>query len=471
MWLGTCFRNRFARTGLLDIAMAIARVIATAIATVIATSAALAAAPKMEIQFSQPTFVLPQFTGPYQEREASISPSEYEKAEQLRELLDAGKRREVLAELEKFYSIELSPAMLMLQAQIYFSLEMHDKAEATYLDVLKRMPHLIRAHADLGQLYLVKEQLPKAREHFARAVALGSDEALIHGQLGYLNLTQFGAYSAISSYQRAVALEPENMQWLQGLLAALTQARMFESAQALLNDIISRQPELPTLWLNQAALALNSENYRSALTSLEMAMVLGDTDHRNRKTLAQLHLQLGSYDRAIELLDEGLRQNYFDGSGIDEYFTWLTRQGMWNKAEQMLKIVSRNIDRLSADEQSQYHVAVAQVAAHKGDYKKAEGTFRRALELNPANGNALIANATFLTQQKMYVEAELIYMRAEAVSGAEKQALLGRSQLYIQMQDYSAALTQLRAALQKFPEMSHLQDNIDTLENILKTQS
>src|SRR5690606_38686703 len=190
-----------------------------------------------------------------------------------------------------------------------------------------------------------------------------------------------------------------------------------------------------------------------------------------RKTLAQLHLQLGSYDRAIELLDEGLRQNYFDGSGIDEYFTWLTRQGMWNKAEQMLKIVSRNIDRLSADEQSQYHVAVAQVAAHKGDYKKAEGTFRRALELNPANGNALIANATFLTQQKMYVEAELIYMRAEAVSGAEKQALLGRAQLYIQMQDYSAALTQLRAALLKFPEMSHLQDNIDTLENILKTQS
>jgi tetratricopeptide (TPR) repeat protein len=190
----------------------------------------------------------------------------------LREMLDSGKRKEVLAELEKFYSIELSPAMLMLQAQIYFSLEMYDKAEATYLNVLKRTPQLIRAHSDLGQLYLIKEQPGKAREHFARAVALGSNEALIHGQLGYLNLMQFGAYSAISSYQQAAALEPENMQWQQGLLSALTQARMFEAAQALLNDIINRKPNVPGLWLNQAALALNSENPRSALTSLEMAL-------------------------------------------------------------------------------------------------------------------------------------------------------------------------------------------------------
>lgn len=457
MGLGTCFRNSVVKTGLSGIAILMA-------------IPAFAAAPKMEIQFSQPTFVLPQFTGPYQEREASIAPSEYEKAEQLRELLDAGKRREVLAELEKFYSIELSPAMLMLQAQIYFSLEMYDKAEATYLAVLKRMPQLIRAHADLGQLYLIKEQFVKAREHFARAVALGSDEAIIHGQLGYLNLTQYGAYSAISSYQRAAALEPANMQWQQGLLAALTQARMFESAQALLNDIISRKPDLPALWLNQAALALNSDNHRSALTSLEMALALGDKDPRNRKTLAQLHLQLGSYDRAIALLDEGLQQNYFDGSGINEYFTWLIRQNMWDKADQMLKIVARSVDRLSADEQSQYHVEVAQVAAYKRDDKKAEGAFRQALDLNPANGNALVAYANFLSQQKKYVEAELIYMRAEAVSGAEKQALLGRAQLYIHMQDYTAALTQLRAVLQKFPEMTHLKDNIETLENILKTQ-
>lgn len=431
---------------------------------------AMAENAELKVQFSQPTFVLPQFSGPYQEREASIAPDEYERAEYLRELLDAGKRKEVLAELEKFYSIELSPAMLMLQAQVYFSLEMHEKAEATYLDVLKRMPQLVRAHSDLGQLYLATERPEKAREHFARAVAFGSNDALIHGQLGYLNLTLFGAYSAISSYQQAAALEPDNMQWQQGLLAALTQAQMFEAAQALLKDMISRKPEISTLWLNQAALALNSENYRLALASLEMAQLLGDQDRRNRKTLAQLHLQLGSYDRAIQLLDEGLKDGDFEIANITEYFVWLTQKNMWGKAEQMLKVAEASLDRLGREGQSQYHLKVAQIQTHKGNISQAEAAFTRSLELDPANGDALIARAQFLIQQKKYIEAELLYMRAEAVAKVEKQALLGRAQLYVHMQDYESALKQLHAVLQKFPDLLYIKDNIDTLENIIKAQ-
>ena len=40
-------------------------------------------------------------------------------------------------------------------------------------------------------------------------------------------------------------------------------------------------------------------------------------------------------------------------------------------------------------------------------------------------------------------------MRAEAIPNAEKRAQLGRAQLYIEMQDYKAALNQLRAVYQK----------------------
>lgn len=426
---------------------------------------------KIEIKFSAPEFVLPQFTGPYQEREASIAPEEYEKAETMRSLLEAGKREEVLAELETFYSIELSPAMLMLQAQIYFSLEMYDKAEATYLAVLKRMPQLVRAHSDLGQLYLVREQPDKARQHFSRAVALGSNDALIHGQLGYLNLTLFGPFSAISSYQQAAALEPENLQWQQGLLAALTQARMFDAAQSLLREMIDRRPQQPELWLNQAALWLHKEDYRQALTSLEMALVLGDKDRRNIKAVAQLHLQMGSYDRALDLLDVSIRENDLDMTSVREYFTWLSQLGMWDKTRQMLEVAGKSINQLSVDEQSQYQLFWAQVESQQGHLNQAETHFRRSLDLNPANGDSLLAFAAFATKQKNYTNAELLYMRAEAVSQVERKALLGRAQLYIQMQDYKAALNLMRSAYQKFPDLVHLKENIEILENILRTQS
>src|SRR5690606_8678352 len=143
---------------------------------------------KLYIELDKPIFELSQITGHNQEREASIVPSEYEAAERMRGLLDSGEKGEVLKELEAFYDIELSPAMLTLKAQVYFSLEMYDEAEKTYLAVLKRAPQLVRAHSDLAQVYLIKEDHKNARKYFANAVSFGSNEAIIHGQLAYLNL-------------------------------------------------------------------------------------------------------------------------------------------------------------------------------------------------------------------------------------------------------------------------------------------
>jgi tetratricopeptide (TPR) repeat protein len=428
-----------------------------------------AAPGAFEIKMAKPEFVLPQFTGPYQEREASIAPEEYERAEKLRSWLAEGKREQVLAELEKSYSIELSPAMLALQAQVYFSLSLYEKAEDTYLTVLRRMPQLVRAHSDLGQLYLVREQPEKAREHFARAVALGSHDAAVYGQLGYLNLTYFGPYSAISSYEQAAALEPENIQWQQGLLAALTQAHMYEAAEALLNGLIQRQPTKVDLWLNRAALAMQREDYRTALVGIEMAILLGDKDPRNLKTAAQLHLQLGSYDRALKLLDQSLVGNDLSMTSIQEYYLWLSQLGLWEKAENMLDMTSKNMQRLKRDEQSQFNLLSAKLKAHQGQIAVAERLFRQALDLNPTNSDALLAFAEFASRQKNYTDAELLYVRAEAIPSAEKKAQLGRAQLYIEMQDYKAALNQLRTVYQKNPDAFDVKDNIEIIESIIRT--
>lgn len=426
--------------------------------------------PKMEIVAGKPTFVLPQFSGPYSQREASIAPEEYETAERLRTMLDSDQRDAVLKELEAFYDIELSPAMLTLKAQIYFSLKMYDKAEAAYLVVLKRSPQLIRAHSDLAQLYLFKEDFKNARKYFANAVAFGSNEALIHGQLGYLNLTLHGPYSAISEYQKAMALEPENKQWQQGLLAALTQAKMYEAAQALLQELLAQRPNEPELWLNQAALALHTEDFSQAAVSLEMAILLGDTDQRNLKTAAQLHLQLGGYDRALALLEQSLAQGKLDIAVIDEYFRWLSQLGMWDKAGQLLSSVEKDVAQMSSDNRSQYYLRRAEIEAHKKNFSTAKGYYQQSLTHNPSNSNALLSYADFSATRGEFVDAELLYIRAEAIPGGEKRALLGRSQLYIEMQDYASALKQLKTTYQKFPEMVELRDNIEIIENIVRAR-
>jgi tetratricopeptide (TPR) repeat protein len=432
----------------------------------------IAHAEKMEltIDVKKPVFVLPQFTGPYQEREASIAPEEYEAAENLRMLLESGKKDEVLAELKRFYDLELSPAMLALKAQLYFSLKKYDDAEKTYLAVLARQPQLVRAHSDLGQLYLLKENYTKAREHFAHAVSYGSNEAIIHGQLAYLNLTLYGAFSAISEYQQAMALEPENPQWQQGLLAALSQAKMYESASALIREMLGRHPDKSELWINQAALALKMDDRLLALSSLEMAILLGDDNENNLRTAAQLHLQLNSYDRALSLLEKHLSKTTLNMETLNQYLHWLGQVEMWSQADRLLDKAQQQLATMNDRDQSMFYHHRARVSKALNNFNNADQFFSKSLDKNPVNGDALLDYAQFCGEQKQHVKAELLYTRAESIKSKEKQALLGKAQLYLDMQDYESALTHLKSAYNKFPELYDLKDNIDSIQNIIRSR-
>jgi Tfp pilus assembly protein PilF len=424
----------------------------------------------LTIKLAKPTFVLPMFTGPYSEREASIAPEEYETAERLRSMLDSDEKEAVLKELENFFDIELSPAMLTLKAQIYFSLKDYKKAEETFLNVLSRKPQLVRVHRDLGQLYLLQDKPKLARHHFSEAVSFGSNEAIVHGQLAYLNLTLHGAFSAITSYQQAMAMQPEEVQWQQGLLAALSQAKMYESAQALLTELLAKNPADKELWLNQAILALNTNDTRQALVSLEMAIMLGESDDDNIKIATQLHLQQHSYDRAVVLISRHLDKPVLDMVLLNEYLTWLNQVDMWQQAGKLLDGLASKVETMKPAKQSVFYTHKAKVAIKKNQNKQAGRFYTLALEKDPTNGDALIDYALYATADKDYVKAELLYTRAAVLPTKMKQALLGKAQLYLNMRDHKSALQELQKVYSRFPELHYLPEQIEIIKNIIRTE-
>jgi len=423
---------------------------------------------QLEINVDNPNFVLPVFAGPYSDRAASIAPEEYEMADALRELLDKKDKAAVLVKLNEFYDLELSAAMLILKAQVLFSLEMLDQAEDTFLAVLARKPQLIRAHSDIGQLYLVKEDYVKARKHFAKAISLGSNEAIIHGQLGYLNLTLHGAFSAIAQYQQAMALEPENIQWQQGLLASLSQAEMYESAQALLREMLNARPNDSALWLNKAAIALQLSSSLEALASIEMAMLLGDTAPKNIRTATQLHLQLGSYDRAYALMKDSVDRSKIDIATVNQYLTWLGQVGYWSEAAELLNELEGRLKALDSHDKSIFYMHRARIETIQSRSKEAKVFFEQSLVFDPTNGEALLLYAKYLIDSEDYVRAELLYSRAEGIEGSEKRAMLGRAQLYLLSKEYESTLGLLRNVLTLYPDSPGVRDNIEIMENIIR---
>ncbi|PCK07673.1 MAG: hypothetical protein COA42_13105 [Alteromonadaceae bacterium] len=424
--------------------------------------------PKYTLKLETTEFILPKFTGEFRKREAAISPKEYETAEVLRELLNEKKYGEAIATLSELFSIELSPAMLLLKAQIYFQMEDFKKAERTYLQILTRMPQLVRAHSDLAQLYLLQEKTGKARSHFAKAVSFGSNDATIHGQLGYLNLHEHNAWSAISAYQTAMSLEPNNAQWKQGLLSALLEAHMTESAMALVDEMVTDYPEEKELWLIRASIALQAENTLKALASLEIAIRLGDTSKENLQVAAQLHMQNKNYDRALNLLEQNMSLGSIDMTTLDKALSWLLHERQWLHAKKLLDKVSERLTELDDQKLSRYYLHRALFASKNKDLSAAKKHYTLALEKDPTNGKALIEAAEFYRLQEAFTQAELLFSRAQALRDFEMQALRGKARVYIDMLDYKSALITLQKAFRKNPAESDLKDNIIVLENILK---
>ena len=443
----------------------------TAVAALLLSPLAKAAnTMEIELTMGKPKFVLPQFHGEFMKRESTIAPHELEIAQQLQELLDNDDKQAAIEQLSTFFDLELSAALLHLKGQVYFSLREYDLAEATFKTVLLRMPQMVRAHSDIGQLYLVKNDYKKAQEHFSKAIALGENSPTIYGQLGFLNLQLHNAHSAISMYQNALAIEPDNTQWQQGLLTALTQAKLYSSAISLSDEILKSHPNDQDLWLGRAFIFLrNGEDFK-ALASLESAILLGNKDANNLLAAAQLHLQLHSYDRATGLLEEYVKSGKYNTQAFQQVLSWLNQNKRWEDSSKILNVLSKHGKSISPQENSQFLVQQALVFAGTNKASQAKQFFSKALSADPSNTTALISAADFYLKQKDYVQAEIFYTRAEAFDDVKKKALLGRAQVMIDIKDYETALTLLRSAYRLYPDLIDLKENIAILENTIQAK-
>ncbi|KID57273.1 hypothetical protein JF50_08575 [Pseudoalteromonas luteoviolacea] len=429
-----------------------------------------ASAQTYRLELNPVKFVIPGFSEQYLEREVSLAPSEYELAEKLKSLLNNTDFQQVKSMLDAYYDVELSPALLMIKAQVYFSLKEYNQAIHLYQLVLKRKPQLVRAHEELGVLYLMTDNFTQARQYFAKAISYGSNNATVHGHLGYLNLQQHGGLSAVYAYQKAYSLEPHNAQWQQGLLTSLVQAQMHSPALALLNELIAKDTSNQSYWLTKAAIHIEQDAHELALQSLEFALLLGDISQQNLLIMISLHFEQAQFDRAVALLKTHVQSQRLAFADIRNYLLWLNQANRWEDSQWLITKLNEQ-NTLSKQNKSLMLSTQAQILEAKSRHTEALAHYQNALDTDPNNQNALLNFAHLLLQQKQFIKAEQMYIRAETFEAIKLQALLGRAQLYINTDELKAAYQLLIDAKRAYPNTLGIQDKINLLANIIDIQN
>ena len=422
---------------------------------------------ELTVVVPEPEIPLQPTARPLLDREARIEPEEFELTQRLRPLLDEQRWRQALAMLDAEAATPASAALDFLKAQLESATGNYDGAVSSYLNAIAKLPHFARAHAGLGTLYLILEKPGQAREHLARALALGATDVQTYAQLGYLNLKLANAWSAVSAYEQALALEPDNRRWQHGLLTSLVASGNFGSAGALLDEMLRATPDRTELWQQRANLALRRGDTETAVSSLEAALRLGDEEPANRLTAAQLHLEHGNFERAADLLSRNIAASAIEVADVAVLVSWLRHQNQLTYAERLVDAVGDRLSGLSESGRGAYHAMRGDLAAASGDRDTAIRAWRSALELDATNGNALVSLAGAYADRRDYARAELLYERAELLPSVKKHAMIGRAQALVDQGDFQAALDVLRAASSAFPESDDIEANVQSLQRVV----
>ena len=435
-------------------------------------------------------FLLEQVAVQDSQTQAQLASTESRFAARLQPLLAAQDHQAILNAFTERDIEQDSAALRQLRGQVLISLKQYAEAEKALTSALQLMPDLALAHRSLSMVYMVNKDYRKAQQHLTRTIELGVADAQVYGQLAFVNLQLHQGASAISGYQTALFLEPNSPQWQQGLLYALINAQSFSQAQALLDEMLQQQPTNADLWLQRGQIALKQGRSEQALSSLESALFYAHADAtsgsfgpENVITLAQLHVQVGSAQRAVDLLGTNLSGLLANGSShqsetqgqaftaIDQVCQWLVYNQRWEELAQLLNKITAKRSQISSYFASRFDVYTSKLALQKGQTQQAQKSLMSSVKADPANGEALLTLAKLMQSNKRPEQAVHYYVRAQGLTSYKERALLGHAQIEIDRQRYADALMLLRQVVQLNPARNDVRGNIRSLNNLVRNET
>ena len=431
---------------------------------------------QLQIEHPSANWIIKAQSIPLLQREAKLAINEQALAKQLRPLLDKQDYQAALSVINKGQSDQPSPALLQVKGQILFALNRDEQAKLTFRNALEKLPDFVRAHRSLSIIYVKQKQYKQARQHMVKTINLGGGDAQLFGHLAFINLQLSSPWSAISGYQKAMLLQPENKQWKQGLLFSLVSAKNTHAAAALVDEMIEEDPKSIDLWLQRSRIALDSQKPYEALSSMEMALRLGDSSSDNQITTAQLHIKHGSVSRAANIISSILNEwqrnpasfHTDKFNAIESAIAWLVYEQHWPEAKKLISAADQPSQKLTSVQRSKLTVHQARIPGNS--QSKVNQLFELAIQLDPTNGDALLALAEHLKSKRELSKAQMLYVRAASLSQFAERAYVGHAQVYVELKNYASAAEKLRQALKLNPARQDLVNNIRVLDRLNSNQ-
>ncbi|MEM7674025.1 MAG: tetratricopeptide repeat protein [Verrucomicrobiota bacterium] len=366
-------------------------------------------------------------------------------------LLQSGQIDAAIQQLASALTPDSSAAMDFTLGNMFYQKAQYGRARQYYRQAINKFKNFLRAYKFLAVVDVQDGRYDSAIQSFLKVIELGQGDALTYGMLGfcYMNKEQFGA--AESAYRDAILLNPDELDFRNGLIQCLYEAGRYAEAITLLEDAILADPTKVQYWIMQTQALTNTKQFQRAIGNLEMIKRMGLATASTANLLGELYLNESLYDSALGAfklaLESKEKLRNIDYIRIAQTFLAI---GSYSEAEEYVTSLEGTLD-LDNDQKILVLNIKSDIYLDTDRRAEASEILQELIGRDPSNGPALLSLAEYNWDEMKYEQAAFYYERATKLEDFAAEAYLDFAQMRAAQKKYADAIPLLREHLRIKP--------------------
>ncbi|MDA8774986.1 tetratricopeptide repeat protein [Opitutales bacterium] len=431
-------------------------------------------APSYELTqdfWNNPNFVR-SFMGDYGFR-TEVEPR-YSKTEQtiLREVIAKAENQmdEAIIYLEKKLNSESSAALDFALATMYYQRGRLTRSSESYNTAIQKFPSFLRAHKNLGFVKLGLGQYEEAASSFSKSISLGEGDGVTYVALGYCYYALEKFVSAENAYRMGILLFPESKDARNGLVNCLLETSRFPEALALLDELLSQEPENVFCHRARASALQGLGNEKDAAVALEALRRMGNLNNNDLIRLGDLYHNLNLYELSLKNYERAIADN--EKLPIQKYVrvaSILMNRGSYSDCFSYLEKIEATFGQsYSPQNEKDVLLLKAEVLKATGKPEESFDILKDVVAKHPLEGKALIMLGQHAWNEQDHTLAELYFERASKIEDIEVSALIEHGRMLVSIRDYEKAVRLLERAQEISPQ-ARVARYLESIRNLLLT--
>lgn len=264
-------------------------------------------------------------------------------------------------------------------------------AEAAFRQVLESQPEHIKALLNLGAILVRQGRIAEAIEQLRTALSLAQDNAEVHSNLGVALAYDKQVPQALEHIQTALRLDPNYNEAYYNLGWILEAQGKTDQAQAAYQRALELNPVNVRAHNNLGKVLASRGQLDEAVKHWRHAVAYSRENPEALFNLAVAFIQQERFGEAVSLLERGLQQDPQNLRMMAGLATLLaTCPEAWHRdGDKAVQLAEHLVQRSEGKHIPSLNLLAA-AQAEAGDFDRAVGTSRRALELARASGQTTL---------------------------------------------------------------------------------